>query len=117
MLLPGPEQETAHHAEEPSVWRRFWLPHAYLEPLPARDAPSFRHTLLRNARWISAHAGVYCRRWAVLWLVIETLLVFARRAELDLISIILLGAGWICLGFVASFGFSLIQARKLLSDG
>ncbi|CAN5409689.1 hypothetical protein BH10PSE18_BH10PSE18_00620 [soil metagenome] len=118
MSLPGPEHDVPQQNDQPpvSVWRRFWFPYAYLDPLPPRDAPTFRHALRRNARWLDAHLGVYLQRWAVVWLATQVGLVLAERVEADLIASVLAMAGWVCIGFIANLGTALIQAKRLLAE-
>ncbi len=116
MSPPSPEQDIPHHDDQPSVWRRFWLPYSYLEPLPPRSAPAFRHTLRRNARWLDAHLGVYLKRWAVVWLASQVALAFAERADADLVAIAFGVGGWICIGFIANLATALIQAKRLLAE-
>lgn len=116
MSLPGPEQDVPHQDDQPSVWRRFWLPYSYLEPLPPRSASAFRYTLRRNARWLDAHLGIYLRRWAVVWLATQVAMGFAEQAEADLIAIALGVCGWVCIGFIANLATALIQAKRLLAE-
>ncbi|MES2532750.1 MAG: hypothetical protein V4636_17050 [Pseudomonadota bacterium] len=118
MPLPGPEQDVPQQDDQSSVsvWRRFWLPYAYLDPLPPRDAPAFRHALRRNARWLDAHLAVYLKRWAVVWLATQLGLALAERAEADLIASVLAICGWVCIGFIVNLGTALIQAKRLLAE-
>jgi hypothetical protein len=118
MSLPGQDPDVPPQDDQPSVsvWRRFWLPYAYLDPLPPRSAPDFRHVLRRNARWLDAHLGVYLQRWAFVWLATQVLLAFAEQAEADVISAVLAVCGWVCVGFIANLATALIQAKRLLAE-
>lgn len=118
MSLPGsgPEGDRDAEPSQPalrgSVWSRFWLPFAYLEPQGGRSP---QLTMRRNAKWIDAHMVTYLKRWAIVWL-LNSLLLGLDADDPGFLTGALGLVSWAAAGVITLLLILHLKAKLLLSS-